>query len=43
MTDELLVDVDTLRAHVQDTYRVVAVDPHGAHQVFGYAFMARRR
>jgi SAM-dependent methyltransferase len=31
MTDELLVDVDTLRAQVRDKYRDVALDPHGAH------------
>jgi arsenite methyltransferase len=31
MTNELLVDVDTLRAQVQDKYRDVALDPHGAH------------
>jgi arsenite methyltransferase len=31
VTNELLVDVDTLRAQVQDKYRDVAVDPHGAH------------
>jgi SAM-dependent methyltransferase len=31
MADELLVDVDTLRAQVRDKYRDVALDPHGAH------------
>src|SRR5258706_6463794 len=31
MTDELLVDVDTLRTQVRDKYRDVALDPHGAH------------
>jgi SAM-dependent methyltransferase len=31
VTNELLVDVDTLRAQVQDKYRHVALDPHGAH------------
>jgi SAM-dependent methyltransferase len=31
VTNELLVDVDTLRAQVQDKYRDVALDPHGAH------------
>ena len=31
MTNELLVDVDSLRAQVQDKYRDVALDPHGAH------------
>ena len=31
MTNELLVDVDTLRAQVRDKYRDVARDPHGAH------------
>jgi hypothetical protein len=31
MTNELLVDVGTLRAQVRDKYRDVALDPHGAH------------
>jgi SAM-dependent methyltransferase len=31
VSNELLVDVDTLRAQVQDKYRDVALDPHGAH------------
>ena len=31
MTNELLVDVDTLRTQVRDKYRDVALDPHGAH------------
>jgi SAM-dependent methyltransferase len=28
---QLLVDVETLRTQVQDKYREVALDPHGAH------------
>jgi SAM-dependent methyltransferase len=31
MTNDLLVDVDTLRTHVRDKYRHVALDPHGTH------------
>lgn len=31
MANELLVDVDTLRAHVREKYRDVAIDPHGPH------------
>ena len=31
MTNELLVDVDTLRTQVRDKYRDVALDPHGPH------------
>jgi arsenite methyltransferase len=31
MSNEALVDVDTLRAQVRDKYRDVATDPHGAH------------
>ena len=31
MSNELLVDVATLRAQVQDKYREVANDPHGTH------------
>ena len=31
MTQEILVDVDTLRSQVRDKYREVALDPHGAH------------
>ena len=31
MTDDLLVDVDTLRTQVRDKYREVALDPHGIH------------
>jgi SAM-dependent methyltransferase len=31
MTNEPLVDVDTLRTQVRDKYRDVALDPHGAH------------
>jgi arsenite methyltransferase len=31
MTDELLVDVDTLRTQVRDKYRNVALEPHGVH------------
>ena len=31
MTQDLLVDVDTLRTQVRDKYREVALDPHGAH------------
>ena len=31
MTQEILVDVDTLRTQVRDKYREVALDPHGAH------------
>ena len=30
-TDDLLVDVDTLRTQVRDKYREVALDPHGIH------------
>ena len=29
MTNELLVNVETLRRQVQDKYREVALDPHG--------------
>lgn len=31
MSDQLLVDVDTLRSQVQEKYREVALDPHGEH------------
>ncbi len=31
MSNDLLVDVDTLRTQVRDKYRDVALDPHGAH------------
>ena len=31
MTNELTVDVDTLRTQVREKYREVATDPHGAH------------
>ena len=31
MSDETLVDVETLRTQVRDKYRDVAEDPHGAH------------
>ena len=31
MPNELLVDVATLRSQVQDKYREVALEPHGAH------------
>jgi arsenite methyltransferase len=31
MSDDLLVDVDTLRKQVRDKYREVAIDPHGVH------------
>ena len=31
MSNETLVDVDTLRTQVRDKYREVAIDPHGAH------------
>ncbi len=31
MSNETLVDVDTLRTQVRDKYREVANDPHGAH------------
>jgi arsenite methyltransferase len=31
MTNDLPVDVDTLRTHVRDKYRDVALDPHGTH------------
>ncbi len=31
MSNETLVDVETLRAQVRDKYRDVAEDPHGAH------------
>ena len=31
MSNETLVDVDTLRAQVRDKYRDVANDPHGTH------------
>ncbi len=31
MTNELVVDVDTLRTQVRDKYRDVAIDPHGEH------------
>ena len=31
MSNETLVDVDTLRTQVRDKYRDVANDPHGAH------------
>ena len=42
MTNELLVDVDTLRTQVRDKYRDVALDPHGAHHFHtGRALAAR--
>ncbi len=42
MTNELLVDVDTLRIQVRDKYRDVALDPHGAHHFHtGRALAAR--
>jgi arsenite methyltransferase len=31
MSNETLVDVDTLRTQVRDKYRDVATDPHGTH------------
>jgi arsenite methyltransferase len=31
MSDDLLVDVDTLRTQVRDKYRDVALDPHAVH------------
>ena len=31
MSNELMVDVDTLRTQVREKYRDVATDPHGAH------------
>jgi arsenite methyltransferase len=31
MSNDLFVDVDTLRAQVREKYRDVALDPHGAH------------
>src|SRR5512143_752841 len=31
MSDQLIVDVDTLRTQVQEKYREVALDPHGEH------------
>ncbi len=31
MSNDLLVDVDTLRTQVRDKYRDVALDPHGTH------------
>ncbi len=31
MSNELLVDVDTLRTQVREKYRDVAIDPHGPH------------
>jgi len=31
MSNELLVDVDTLRTQVRDKYREVAIDPHATH------------
>ena len=31
MSNELMVDVDTLRSQVREKYRDVANDPHGAH------------
>jgi len=31
MSNELMVDVDTLRTQVREKYREVATDPHGAH------------
>ena len=33
MSNDLLVDVDTLRNQVRDKYRDVAVDPHPMHDV----------
>ena len=42
MTNELLVDVETLRTQVRDKYRDVALDPHGAHHFHtGRALAAR--
>lgn len=31
MSEQLVVDVDTLRSQVQEKYREVALDPHGEH------------
>ncbi len=42
MSNETLVDVDTLRAQVRDKYRDVATDPHGAdHFHTGRSLAAR--
>jgi len=42
MPNELLVDVATLRTQVQDKYREVALDPHGAHHFHTGRFLATR-
>ena len=42
ISDDLLVDVATLRSQVRDKYRDVALDPHGAHHFHtGRALAAR--
>ena len=42
MSDDLLVDVDTLRTQVRDKYREVALDPHRTHHFHtGHPLAAR--
>lgn len=42
MTDDLLVDRDTLRRQVRDKYRDVALDPHAEHHFHTGRPLARR-
>ena len=39
--EELAVDVDALRKEVQNKYREVALDPHGAHHFHTGRYLAR--
>ncbi len=42
MSNELLVDVDTLRTQVREKYRDVAIDPHGPHHFHTGRPLAKR-
>jgi SAM-dependent methyltransferase len=42
MTDDLLVDVDTLRAQVREKYREVAVEPHAEYHFHTGRRLARK-
>jgi len=42
MSDQLLVDVETLRDQVREKYRDVAIDPHGDHHFHTGRPLARR-
>ncbi len=42
MSDQLLVDVETLRGQVREKYRDVAIDPHGSHHFHTGRPLARR-